>query len=195
VTIDGRPISLAPDENFSWKYFFEPFGRDAYWMGPEYKSTIPAGTYEIYVTSPNNDSKYSLAIGEAEAFGVVEGYNAVRLIPELKRNFFNESPAGFILAPFGYGYIIAIFLLSFVFGFLYRLIMRRVAKGPRAMGRNIGKSDRALRAVLGLALFILAVTTTWNPLLLFFAGFCLFESLFSWCGLYAALGKNSCPIR
>jgi Na+-transporting NADH:ubiquinone oxidoreductase subunit NqrB len=48
---------------------------------------------------------------------------------------------------------------------------------------------------IGIALLVWAITTSWNPLLIFFSGFLFFEALFSWCGLYAALGKNTCPLK
>ena len=41
---------------------------------------------------------------------------------------------------------------------------------------------------------LLAITTTWSPILIFFSGFALFEAIFSWCGFYAAMGKNTCPV-
>jgi hypothetical protein len=52
-----------------------------------------------------------------------------------------------------------------------------------------------LRLAIGVGLFLWAITTTWSPILIFFSGFALFEALFSWCGFYAALGKNTCPVE
>jgi len=40
-----------------------------------------------------------------------------------------------------------------------------------------------------------AITTTWSPILIFFSGFAFFEAIFSWCGFYAAMGKNTCPVE
>jgi len=154
-----------------------------------------AGTYEIHVSNPGNNSKYSLAIGEIEAFDMKEGLSALTLIPEIKKNFFNESPIGFIISPFGWGLIVGMYFLSFIFGFVYRYILKHVAKSKvRQAHKNIGKNDRLLRLVIGLGLLLWAITTTWSPILIFLSGFALFEAIFSWCGLYAALGKNSCPI-
>jgi hypothetical protein len=192
---DGFPVATLGGDNTEWKLFWEPFGRDSYWMGPEFRERALAGEYKIYVSSGNYDSKYSLAIGEIESFDFKESINALTLIPKLKRNFFNESPAGFIFSIFGYGYIITMFFLAFIFGFVYRLLLKKFAKGTlRGLHKNIGKRDRWGRFALGLGLLVLAIVTTWNPILLFFSGFCFFEAIFSWCGLYAALGKNSCPL-
>ena len=193
---DGSQLAKLDGVNFEWKKFYEPFGADTYWMGPEYKAQAEAGFYEIHVSNPGNDSKYSLAIGEIEAFDMKEGINALTLIPELKKNFFNESPISFIISPFGWGLIVIMYLLAIIVGFVYRLILKHIAKGTvRGVHKNIGKNDRLLRFAIGIVLLLWATTTTWNPILIFFSGFCFFEAIFSWCGFYAAFGKNTCPIE
>jgi hypothetical protein len=180
---------------FEWKQFYEPFGADKYWKGPEYKSRVEAGIYEIRVSSPKNDSKYSLAIGEIEAFDSKESLNALTIIPELKKDFFSTSPISFIASPLGFGLIAIMYVLAFIFGFIYRTILKRFAKNsPRGVTQNIGKKDRLLRVTIGVALLLWAISTSWSPILIFFSGFAMFEAIFSWCGFYAALGKNTCPI-
>ena len=189
-------IKTIGGKNAEWKTFFEPFGQSTYWNGGEYKVRAKAGKYRIIVTSTNNDSKYSLAIGEIEAFDGKEGMNALTLIPKLKSDFFNESPIGFIFSPFGWGLILVMYLMAFFFGFIYRAILKKFAKTKnRKVHKNIGSPDRLVRFAIAAVLLLLAISTTWNPLLIFFSGFALFEALFSWCGFYAALGKNSCPIN
>ncbi len=199
-----KPLAVLNGIPFEWKKFYEPFGADTYWMGPEFKARVEAGTYEIRVWSSNNDSKYSLAIGEIEAFDGKEGLNALTIIPKLKKNFFNISPIGFIASPFGWGLIVAMYLLAGVVGFAYRAILKRVANpstgstsSPQARSGqgNIGKSDRIIRLAIGVALLLFAITTSWSPILIFFSGFAVFEAMFSWCGFYAALGKNTCPVE
>lgn len=199
VIKDGNieaPLAVLEGINFEWNQFYEPFGADGYWMGPEYKARAEAGTYEIRVWSSNNDSKYSLAIGEIEAFDAKETLNALTIIPELKKNFFDESPIGFIVSPFGWGLIVAMYLLAGIVGLMYRAILKRYAKRTaRGLNKNIGKGDRLIRFAIGAGLLLLTITTTWNPVLIFFSGFALFEAIFCWCGLYAMMGKNSCPIN
>jgi len=191
---DGKQIILLDGMNFEWTSYFEEFGHDAYWKGPEYKAQVDAGIYEIRVTSPNNNSKYSLAVGEIEAFDFNEGMNALTLIPQLKKDFFNKSPVDFIFSPLGQGLIAIMFALAFIFGFIYRALLKKLARNtPRGATRNIGKYDRLVRVVIGVAFLLIAITTTWSPWLLFFSGFAFFEAIFSWCGLYAALGKSTCP--
>jgi hypothetical protein len=189
-------LQVIGGESADWKKMFEFFGQSSYWDGGEYTVSADAGAYTIIVSSTNNDSKYSLAIGEIEAFDGNETINALNLIPELKSSFFNESPISFIKSPFGWGYIVIMYIIAFAFGFLYRFILKKFAKGSvRGVQKNIVKSDRLLRLAIGIGLLLWAITTTWSPWLLFFSGFALFEAVFSWCGLYAALGKNACPIE
>lgn len=198
----GKELVVLEGINFEWTKFYEPFGADTYWKGPEYKARAEAGTYEVRVWSSNNDSKYSLAIGEIEAFDGKEGMNALTIIPKLKKNFFDESPISFIKSPFGWGMIVAMYILAGIFGlalrFVFKIIARRSTRGapkPQTQtSKNIGRPGRLLRAAFGLGLLLLAITTTWNPILIFFSGFCIFESIFSWCGIYATMGKSTCPV-
>lgn len=121
-----------------------------------------------------------------------------------KTQFFSDSPFNFLFTAVGISYVIILFLLSFGFGFIYQTILKQIAVSRskksntvwknRARSQNIGMGDRMLRAGIGVFLFIFAVTTSWSPTLIFFSGFCFFEAIFSWCGFYAAIGRNSCPI-
>ncbi len=193
VTNNGKQISFLDGLNFEWEKFYEPFGADTYWMGPEYEADVKAGKYEIKVFSPDNDSKYSLAIGKIEAFDGKEGLNALTIIPELKKDFFEESPISFIKSPFGWGLIVAMYLLAAIVGFIYRYILRRFSQNSvRKLNNNINKKDRIIRLIIGIGLLFWAMLTTWNPIVIFFSGFALFEAIFSWCGFYAAIGKNTC---
>lgn len=193
------PLAVLGGVNGTWKPYFEEFGHDNYLQGAEYKAHVAAGEYEITLLSPNNESKYALAVGETEFFDMREGINALAIIPGLKRNFFNESPASFILSPFGIGYIVALYILAALFGLLYRTMLRRVARrasstSSRTLGKNIDHRGRLVRAAIGFVLLVLAITTSWSPFLLFVSGFSFFEAIFSWCGLYAAIGKSTCPV-
>lgn len=194
ISKDGQSLAELLGEQFQWKQMFEPFGYDSYWTGPEYKAPVSAGTYVITIRSRNNDSKYSLAVGEVEVFDYNEIKNSLTVIPELKRSFFNESPISFICSPFGWGLILILYLLAGIVGLLYRYVLKRMSKNRvRRSSKNIGTPDRVIRFAIGIALLLWAITTTWSVLLIFLSGFTLFEAFFSWCGLYAALGKNTCP--
>lgn len=194
IRSNDKLLMTLGGKNVDWKSMFEFFGQSTYWDGGVYKEYVDAGEYTITVSSPDNDSKYSLAIGEIEAFNGSETINALKIIPELKQNFFNESPLSFIKSPLGWGYILSMYILAFVFGFVYRFILNIYAKGSvRGVNKNIGTLDRLIRLSIWLGLLVLAISTSWSPWLLFFSGFALFEALFSWCGFYAALGRNTCP--
>ncbi len=192
----NEKIATIGGVDANWKPYFEPFGQSNYFDGGEYKARAEAGVYTIKVSSIENTGKYSLAVGEIEAFDGKEGMNALSIIPDLKRNFFEESPISFILSPFGWGLIVIMYILAFIVGFIYRAILKKCARGStRGVPQNIGKPDRLLRLVIGVGLLLWAITTSWSPILIFFSGFALFEAMFSWCGFYAAFGKNTCPIN
>ncbi len=188
---DGETIAVLNADDQEWKKFFEPFGQSAYWQGPEFKALVKAGEYAIRVRSTERVIKYSLAIGEIEAFDWKEGVKAILLIPDLKKHFFNESPASFILSPLGWGYILVMHIFAFLVGFICRSIFKKFTLGSRqGFQKNIGVFDRVIRFAVWLGFLVLAIMTSWNPILLFFSGFALYEALFCWCALYAALGRN-----
>jgi hypothetical protein len=192
--VETNLMRIIDGTNFDWKPMYEEFGADNYLKGPEFKQEMPAGDYVIVVGSWSTPSRYVLAIGDVEAFDLKETVNALIVIPLLKADFFGSSPFTFLRSPFGIGYIVIMFVFAFIAGFIYKWVWRKLARGKvRKAGRNIGGADRVIRAVLGLGLLVAGIYF-WNPVLLFFAGFCFFEAIFSWCGLYAALGKHSCPL-
>ena len=159
-----HPLALLDSTNFEWKKFYEPFGADTYWTGPEYKARAEAGTYEVRVWSSNNDSKYSLAIGEIEAFDGKEGLNALTIIPKLKKDFFDKSPIGFIASPFGWGMIVALYVLAFIIGFVLKLVMKKFSNPSTASVNsgqaNINKKGRLIRLIIGVVLLLWAIITT-----------------------------------
>ncbi len=91
--------------------------------------------------------------------------------------------------------LIVSFVAAFIFGYFYRLVLKKFkAKNiQKRAANNIGKTDRIIRISLGIFLLISGLQS-WNPIALFFSGFLFYEALFTWCGFYAILGKNTCPI-
>ncbi len=196
ITKDGQQLAVLDGPQFTWTKMFEPFGYDTYWKGPEYKAKADAGTYTITVTSPNNDSKYSLSVGEIENFNFKEIMNTLKIVPQIKSDFFDESPINFIFSYFGWGLILVLYVLAGIFGLLYRFILKKFAKNTvRGVSKNIDIWDRMLRLLIGVALLVWAITTSWSLIIIFFSGFAIFEAIFSWCGFYAAIGKNTCPVE
>lgn len=92
--------------------------------------------------------------------------------------------------------IIAWLALGFVCGFVLRTLHRKLASKSAltSKGSNINKGGRVMRGIAGFALLLL-YTFVPQPIILVFAGFTFFQAIFSWCGLYALLGKNTCPME
>lgn len=88
----GEEILTRLDgKTYAWRPFFEPFGGDHYRLGPEYDEQVPAGTYIVTVSSPDNMGKYALAIGKIEKFPPKEMARTIVALPKLKK-YFGKSP-------------------------------------------------------------------------------------------------------
>ena len=178
---DDQSIGSLSSGEVVWKKFFEPFGQSMYWQGPELKKNVDAGKYEILVQSKEKNLRYVLAIGETEVWNGIDSINAILLIPELKRNFFEESPISFILSPLGYGYILLLQLLALIVGWVILRILK--ISGIQTQTNYIlkfAKTNICLGVVFWVSLLFLAVTTTWHPLLILMSGFALFVTIISW---------------
>ena len=178
---DDQSIGSLSSGEVVWKKFFEPFGQSMYWQGPELKKNVDAGKYEILVQSKEKNLRYVLAIGETEVWNGIDSINAILLIPELKRNFFEESPISFILSPLGYGYILLLQLLALIVGWVILRILK--ISGIQTQTNYIlkfAKTNICLSVVFWVSLLFLAVTTTWHPLLILMSGFALFVTIISW---------------
>ena len=88
---------------YEWTRWYEPFGGDWYWEGPELRGNPPKeelpegvqvdeGTYTIKVFSPDNEGKYVLVVGEREEFPLKEIVQTLFVLPQLKAEFFEGSP-------------------------------------------------------------------------------------------------------
>ena len=177
---DDQSIGSLSSGEVVWKKFFEPFGQSMYWQGPELKKNVEAGKYEIIVQSKEKNLRYVLAIGETEVWNGIDSINAILLIPELKRNFFEESPISFILSPLGYGYILLLQLLALIVGWVILRILK--ISGIQTQTNYIlkfAKINICLGVVFWVSLLFLAVTTTWHPLLILMSGFALFVTIIS----------------
>jgi hypothetical protein len=206
--IGNQQVALLDGRASEWTPFFEEFAKDHYLWGPEFTADtslkgvtpkgrmVAAGTYVITVFSPENRGKYSLAVGDQEEFPLEELVHGAVTVLRIKAQFFGYSPLAILASPFGWGYLLVVYSLAFAVGLTVRTFMRKCAKtAPITEPHNIGLPDRLLRAAFGFALLVWAITTSWNPILVFVSGLCVFEATCSWCGLYAALGKHSCPLN
>jgi len=124
-TATETQVAFLDGKNFQWKGFYEPFGADYYYMGPEFDAQVASGTYEVVVWSDTNNDKYSLAIGKIEKFDSQEIFNVYRIIPKLKTDFFETSPLTFIYSPFGWILLVLIFFFALLVWFIYKLFLKR----------------------------------------------------------------------
>ena len=113
--------------NFTWKSFYEEFGGDNYFSGPEIDKNVSAGEYIIKVYSPDNQGKYSLAIGKIESFTFSETIKTYIKLPLMKSQFFEKSPLT------AYFNILGIFLLVMIVSIvvivlILRWIIKKVMK-------------------------------------------------------------------
>ena len=92
INKDGEEFNYLNGTNYEWVEFYEEFAGDSYWAGPEFEQQVSPGNYEIIVSSPDNQGKYSLAIGKIESFPFSEIVNTIFILPSLKKDFFNKSP-------------------------------------------------------------------------------------------------------
>ena len=196
ITRGDTEIARIGGADRVWEHYYEEFAGDWYWRGPAYASQAPPGSYVLRVSSPDNRGKYALAVGEIEAFDGAEILNVLSLKPRLKRDLFETQPAAFLLSIGGAGIVIVLFVLSFAFTLLLRLVLRRfnLHRGCAAH-HNIGVRGRALRLILAAALLAVAVATSWNPLVIALSGFVFAETVLGWCVFCAIFGKKICPTR
>ena len=121
---EGKQIALLDGYEHNWTIFYEEFGRDTYWKGPElgedFKSTgkIPAGTYYIRVFNEDNTGKYVLAVGDKESFPLSEIINAIITVPIIKFVFFGKPEM----------LIFSLLLIAGIGVIIYFLVTRRKIK-------------------------------------------------------------------
>lgn len=120
--------------NFLWQEFYEPFSRDYYFKGPEFKKNMSAGDYKITVFSYENRGKYVLVVGSEEKFSLIEILNIYWTMPLLKMEFFKTSVLEFFLTPFGLVIVGLVVFLLFIMacgvfiGFINEVIEGRKPK-------------------------------------------------------------------
>ena len=83
-------IYTLDSASISWKPFYEKYGKDNYLMGPEARVPLKAGTYHIRVYNQTGAGRYVLATGEKESFPLLEIWKTIRVMPKLKKQFFNK---------------------------------------------------------------------------------------------------------
>lgn len=88
IGAEGGVIERLDGTTFDWWPWYEHYGDQWYWVGPElgaaFRSTrtFPAGTYLLRVYNGENSGKYVLATGDDERFGF---WDILRLWPVMRR--------------------------------------------------------------------------------------------------------------
>jgi peptidase E len=127
---DGQDkIASIDAATFEWKEFYEPFGRDHYFKGPEIDTHVSAGKYKIEVYSADNQGKYVLAIGKKEVFDLKSILNIYWQLPLLKITFLNTSVLQFFLTPFGIAgvaFVGVLLLIITTISYLISLIKEKI---------------------------------------------------------------------
>ncbi|MDI6644951.1 MAG: hypothetical protein QME14_07820 [Methanobacteriaceae archaeon] len=114
----GETVLFLNGSDHDWKPYFEEFGGDQYLEGPEVRKNVSAGTYYIKVFNDDNKGKYSLAVGEIEAFPPEEALQAMFLLPILKQRFFEKNIIGLFLQFIGI--IVALGTLTIILSLLFK---------------------------------------------------------------------------
>jgi len=126
----GRIIYVLDGSKFDWQPYFEKFAGDHYFKGPDWRQKLNSGSYLITVWNPENKGKYVLAVGEKESFPLSEIISTIRLLPKLKKDFFERSPYAAFFNLFGLIFLIVILILI---GILVGLILfvRKIKKSRK----------------------------------------------------------------
>lgn len=91
LSADSMAGLILNGEKFNWTQFYEEFAGDNYFKGPELKTALQPGTYQIKISNPSNLGKYVLVVGTVESFPLGEAMKALVTIPQLKVGFFEKS--------------------------------------------------------------------------------------------------------
>ncbi len=85
---DDVTLLTKAGSSFEWKRFYEKYGRDHYYMGPEFEADFGRGTYFVQVFNKENRGRYALAVGKTEKFTPLSLISAMFKAWSLDRWFF-----------------------------------------------------------------------------------------------------------
>jgi len=122
-----------------WPRYYEEFARDWYLKGPEYKTTLSAGTYTLILSNPENKGVYVLAVGETESFPI---NTLLSLFPELiqiKTNIFGKPWYDAFINIFGFALGgIVVFIVLFILG--VSLLIQKKKKNKKRMPSELKRT-------------------------------------------------------
>jgi len=111
--------------DYEWTYFYEEFGGDSYYQGPELKTTAERGIYIIEVFSQDNQGKYVLVVGEKEEFPLDEFINTIITLPILKEEFFEKPAYTAFFNLIGLFLLVIIVVIIAIIFVIFRFIKKR----------------------------------------------------------------------
>ena len=99
---DFHPLFMADGENFEWTPWYEEYGKQWYWNGPEVGKNFlsdrvfKAGTYYIRVFNNSNTGQYIIAVGDIEKFSFTDIVGLIFSMGKIEDEFWNPSlcPSG-----------------------------------------------------------------------------------------------------
>ena len=90
-------IYLADGENFEWTPWYEEYGKQWYWNGPEIgqnfasNEVFKAGTYYIKVFNNSNTAQYIMAVGDIEKFSFTDIVGLLFSMGKIEDEFWDAS--------------------------------------------------------------------------------------------------------
>ncbi len=87
---NGLILANLDGLNFKWERWYEEYGGDWYWKGPEFKKNIDAGTYLLTISNPSNTGEYVLVVGETESFPASQMPKMFSNLLKIKTEFFKK---------------------------------------------------------------------------------------------------------
>ena len=94
---DFHLLYLADGENFEWTPWYEEYGKQWYWNGPEIgqnfasNRVFKAGTYYIKVFNNANTGQYILAVGDIEKFSLTDIVGLIFSMGEIENAFWESK--------------------------------------------------------------------------------------------------------
>ncbi len=94
---DFHLLYLADGENFKWTPWYEEYGKQWYWNGPEIgqnfasNRVFKAGTYYIKVFNNANTGQYILAVGDIEKFSLTDIVGLIFSMGEIENAFWESK--------------------------------------------------------------------------------------------------------
>jgi len=128
-------IAFLKSTSTDWVRFYEPYGGDDYFQGPEWRNVMTPGVYTITLSRPENSGEYVLAIGEKEVFTFDETLRTIGILPTLKSEYM-DKPAwtayfnriGIFMAMAFVGCIIIFFILGEIFRGIGKIFQKLFGK-------------------------------------------------------------------